>query len=110
MAQTSHNFNTIVENHHGFIGYCRCCQMVNICFKNSLFCFQLSEYQWFYSLIQERKCMFECHTSHGKQVMMKTPMNNYYILFKESELEEFSKMLQQAIFLIDTFKNVKNLN
>ena len=110
MTQNTHKFTTIIENHHGYIGYCKCCQMVNVCYKNSLFCFQLSEYQWFCKLIEERKCMFDYHTSHGKEVMMKTPMNNYYILFKESELDEFSEMLQKAMWLVETFKNVKNLN
>ena len=110
MAQTSHKFTTIVENQQGYIGYCKCCQTVSVCYKNSLFCFQLSEYQWFCQLIEERKCMLEYHTSHGKEVMMKTPMNNYYLLFKEIELDEFSEMLRQAMFLVETFKNVKNLN
>ena len=110
MTQNTHKYTTIVENYHGYIGYCKCCQMVNVCYKNSLFRFQLSEYQWFCKLIEERKCMFDYHTSHGKEVMMKTPMNNYYILFKESELDEFSEMLHKAMWLVETFKNVKNLN
>jgi hypothetical protein len=110
MNQSSHNFKTIIEIEHGYIGYCKCCQMVNVCYKNSLFCFQLSEYQWFCQLIEERKCMFEFHTSHGKEVMVKTPMHNYYILFKQSELHEFSEMLHQAMFLVETFRTVKNIN
>lgn len=110
MAQKSHNYITIIENNRGYIGYCKCCQTVSVCYQNSLFCFQLPEYQWFCKLIEERKYMTEYNTSHGKEVLMKTPMNNYYILFKQSELDEFSEMLQQATFLVDTFKNAKNLN
>lgn len=110
MTQSSHKFQTIVENHHGYIGYCKCCQTISVCYKNSLFCFQLPEYQWFCKLIEERKGMLEYQTSHGKQVMMKTPMNNYYLLFKETELDEFLEMLQQAMFLVETFEYIKNLN
>ena len=110
MTQTSHKFNTIVENQHGYIGFCHCCQIVNVCFKNSLFCFQLSEYQWFYGIIKERKSMLDFHTSHGKEIMMKTPMHNYYILFTDSELDEFSEMLKQAALLVETFRNIQNQN
>ncbi|MEA5460908.1 DUF6686 family protein [Arcicella sp. LKC2W] len=110
MTQTSHKFKTIVEHHQGYIGFCNCCQMVNVCYKNSLFCFQLSEYQWFCGIINERKSMLEFHTSHGKEIMMRTPMNNYYILFKESELDELSEMLQKAALLVETFRNIKNQN
>jgi hypothetical protein len=61
-------------------------------------------------MIQERVGMYEFHTSHGKEVMMKTPLNNYFILFKERELDEFSDMLKQACLLIETFKGVQNHN
>jgi hypothetical protein len=110
MAQNTHDFRTILTNDHGYIGYCHCCKMVNVCYKNSLFGFKLSEYQWFCSLIKERKWMSEFYTSHGKEVMMKTPMNNYYILFKECELDEFSEMLQQAMLLVGSLKTIKNHN
>lgn len=110
MTPSAHQFKTLVDHHHGYVGFCQCCQTVNICYKNSLFCLELSAYQLFSEMIQERVGMYEFHTSHGKEVMMKTPLNNYFILFKERELDEFSDMLKQACLLIETFKGVRNRN
>jgi len=64
----------------------------------------------FYGMIQERVGMYDFQTSHGKEVMMKTPLNNYFILFKERELDEFSEMLTQAYLLIESYKGVRNHN
>jgi hypothetical protein len=110
METKTHNYKTILENEVGYIGYCQCCQMVNVCYKNSLFAFKIDDYQWFFEVVSQRKCMRQFYTSHGKELMLPTPMNNYYILFEESELNTLTEMIKESMFLIDTFKTLQNHN
>lgn len=110
MYENTHNFRTILNNEHGYIGYCHCCQMVNVCFHSSLFCFKLNEFHFFYDTINERRNMFSFCTSHGKEVMLKTPMSNYFILFTEVDLIIFEDMLRESTLLIEAFNTINNQN
>ena len=110
MHQNNHKFKTIAEYPNGYIGFCHCCNSVNICYKNSLFSFGLDDYKWFYKIVTEKQCLYHFHTSHGKQMMLKTPMQNYCLLFETSELDELALMIKESMLVIDSIKNLQNQN
>ena len=110
METKTHNYKTILENEVGYIGFCQCCQMVNVCYKNSLFAFKIADYYWFYELVSQRKSMRQISSPNGQKWMLPTPMNNYYILFEEAELCFLTEMIKKSMFLIDTFKTLQNQN
>ena len=105
-----HDFKTIVRTPDGYVGYCKCCRIINVSYKNSLFCFTIQDYRQFYELVRQRKCMRQFYTSHGKECLMTTPISNYYLLFDEKELKNLEGMLDEASPLLNAIERLSNLN
>ncbi|GAB3492429.1 hypothetical protein GCM10027341_06540 [Spirosoma knui] len=92
----NHQFRLFAQNSLGYVGICDGCKVVNVAFQNSLFCLALGQFDDFRELIHDRLAMKPFCTSHGKELLMVTPMPNYFILFSEADLTSLGELLQEA--------------
>lgn len=107
--ENSHDFNTLTENENGYIGYCPCCRKYNLAYKNSLFILNEFEFGAFQEMLENRVGILDFWTSHGKEFMMRTPLKNYYILWKECEIDEVLEMMEEIALLVEAHRMV-NVN
>ena len=92
----NHNFRTLAENTVGYVGICEGCRTVNVAFQNSLFCLTLDQFDTFSEMIFERLAMRPFRTTHGKELLLPTPMPNYFLLFSDDDLNSLSALLREA--------------
>lgn len=107
--ENSHDFKTLTANTNGYIGYCPCCKKYNLAYKNSLFIFNEFEFGAFQDMLEKRIGIHDFYTSHGKELMLRTPLMNYYILLKEAEIEEMLNMMDDVSLLLKAHRRV-NVN
>ncbi|GAB3884541.1 DUF6686 family protein [Spirosoma agri] len=91
-----HQFRTLAESELGYVGICEGCRTVNVAFQNSLFCLSLNQFDAFRELIHERLAMRPVYTSHGKELLLPTPMPNYFLLFAHDEVDKLGALLTEA--------------
>ena len=96
-----HHCRTLASHELGYVGFCEGCRMVNVAFQNSLFCLTLEQFGEFCGLIAERQAMKPFLTTHGTELMLVTPMPNYFLLFSEEELIQLSALLQEAALVLE---------
>ena len=97
--QHHHNggsFRTFAENELGYVGICDGCRVINVAFQNSLFCLTLDQFDTFAEMMHDRLAMRPVSTSHGKELLLSTPMPNYFLLFAEGELDALCALLTEA--------------
>ncbi|WP_026998184.1 DUF6686 family protein [Flectobacillus major] len=104
----SHDLVSIIERDTGYIGYCEACQKYNFAYKNALFIFSEDEFRAFRQLLVERIGLYEFYTSHGKELFLKTPLPNYFILFAENEIEEMLEMITETTLILDARRIVNS--
>jgi hypothetical protein len=104
----SHKTKTLSESSNGYVGYCDCCQRYNVSFNNSLFIFSEGEFKGFIQILQERVGITPFYTTHGKEVIVQTPMKNYFLVFTESEVEELLAMMIEASLMAETNQILAN--
>ncbi len=107
--ENSHDFKTLTENENGYIGFCPCCKKYNLAYKNSLFIFSEFEFGAFQDMLESRIGIHDFWTSHGKELMLRTPLKNYYILLSEAEIEEILNMMDDIALLVEAHR-VMNMN
>ncbi|WP_146010897.1 DUF6686 family protein [Siphonobacter sp. BAB-5405] len=100
----SHCFRTLTQQENGYIGYCEGCQTYNLAFNNILLIFNAEDFQYFLEMLQERCNMSYFSTSHGKEIIMRSPVLNLNILLAESELEELINMMQEVNLIVEAHK------
>ena len=98
----SHQTKTLSECANGYVGYCDCCARYNVSFNNSLFIFSDTEYESFQEFLKERAGSNPFLTSHGKEVIVQTPMKNYYLVFSEAEIQQLLNMMIEASLIVET--------
>jgi hypothetical protein len=91
-----HQFRTIAQNEFGYVGICSGCRTVNVAFQNSLFCLPPDQVEAFTEIMRDQLAMRPFYTSHGKEMLMTTPMPNYFILFTEKELDTLCELLAES--------------
>jgi hypothetical protein len=106
----AHQIHPLVEWDNGYIGICRCCGTYNVAFKNLLFAFKTAEFEAFRQLLADKRGLSPLYTTHGKEVMMPTPMNNFFLVFSHEELDELTEKLAEASPLVEAHSILNNLN
>ncbi|MVM31732.1 hypothetical protein GO755_16915 [Spirosoma sp. HMF4905] len=91
-----HHFRTIAQNDLGYVGICSSCGILNVAFQNSLFCLTLDQFKAFAEIMHDRLDMRPFCTTHGKELLLTTPMPNYFLLFTEDELDLFCELLTEV--------------
>lgn len=104
----SHQTKTLSECPNGYVGYCDCCQRFNVSYNNSLFIFSEDELKGFIQIVRERFGIKPFYTSHGKEVIVQTPMKNYFLVFTESEIGELLAMMTEASLIAEANQVLRN--
>lgn len=104
----SHQTKTLSERPNGYVGYCECCQRFNVSYNNSLFIFSEGELKGFIQIVRERLGIKPFYTSHGKEVIVQTPMKNYFLVFTESEIGELLAMMTEASLIAEANQVLRN--
>ena len=60
-------------------------------------------------MLENRVGILDFWTSHGKEFMMRTPWKNYYIVWKECEIDEVLEMMEEIALLVEAHR-VVNIN
>lgn len=104
-----HHIETLVKNRNGYAGICPCCNHYNIAFKNMLFNLNDYEFVWFRSLLVQKKMMCDFPTSHGKEILLSTPLPNFSILLTHYEIEQLLDMMNSVHLIVEARKIVDDL-
>ncbi|RYF71672.1 MAG: hypothetical protein EOO39_13540 [Cytophagaceae bacterium] len=97
----NHRFRTFAENGFGYVGMCAGCRTINVAFQNSLFCLTLDQFDTFVEMMQNRLAMRPINTTHGKELMLPTPMPNYFLLFSDDDLASLCALLNEAAPILE---------
>lgn len=95
-----HHLKTLTQHENGYIGYCAGCRSYNVAYKNSLFILSEDEYTYYREVIVERTVMRPFFTTHGKEWLLKTPMQNYFMMFSDDEINELIQLMDEASLLM----------
>jgi hypothetical protein len=104
----AHAIETVVKHKNGYVGICKCCGTFNVAFKNMLFSLTEAEFDWFKNLLTQKEMMAEFRTSHGKELLLTTPIPNYFILLTYSEIGQLLRMMNQCCLVIEARRIVHN--
>ncbi|MBD2752649.1 DUF6686 family protein [Spirosoma validum] len=96
-----HHLKTLAQRDNGYIGYCAGCQSYNVAYKNSLFILAEAEFACYRDVMTDRTAMRPFFTTHGKEWLLKTPMQNYFIMLSDEEIEELVQMMDEATVLME---------
>lgn len=97
----THRFRTFAENEFGYLGMCASCRTINVAFQNSLFCLTLDQFEAFAGMMHNRLAMRAINTPHGKELMLATPMPNYFLLFSDEDLTRLCALLSEAAPILE---------
>lgn len=103
----NHQTTTLAECTNGYVGYCECHDHFNVSFNNSLFIFSHEEYEAFMHLLSERAGLEPFLTTHGKEMIVQTPMRNYYLVFSQREIQQLLDMMVEAGLMMETNQILK---
>ena len=96
-----HCFRTLTQHPNGYIGYCEGCLTYNIAYNNILLIFNGDDYQYFLEMLHERSNLVYFPTSHGKELLMRSPVLNLSIILSENELEELISMMEKVSLIVE---------
>lgn len=113
MQHTHHHdsgsFRTLAETEAGYVGLCTGCRTINVAFQNSLFCLTLDQFEAFSMMMHDRLAMRPINTTHGKELMLPTPMPNYFLLFSDEDLRNLCTLLDEATPVLEA-ERILNLS
>jgi hypothetical protein len=105
-----HQFKTLLEAENGYIGICEMCNTYSIAYKNMLWNLEATEVDWFEDVLKKRRFMDRFTTTHGKDLLHATPINNFFILFNDTEIKELLSMIKKVRLIIDARKGFEWVN
>lgn len=102
----THQLNILATCECGYVGKCNCCEHYNLVFHNQLFIFCEDDLRFFSRNLDYEHTLFDAGNvcCNGRTIAMRTPMNNFYIMFSMDELEILKTMLNDAFVMIEVNK------
>lgn len=88
---------------------CAGCRTINVAFQNSLFCLTIEQFEAFADMMNNRLAMRPISTTHGKELMLPTPMPNYFLLFSAEDLTNLCALLNEAAPVLEA-ERILNLS
>lgn len=101
MRHSEHQTRGILEKENAFVSHCTCCNQYNLSYKNLLFVLSLSELKQFKAIMEEKVGFYEYHSSHGKELLFKTPLQHFFLLFSESEIHDLCDLITECLLVIE---------
>ena len=91
---------------YGYIGKCSCCDKYNLVFNNQLFIFSEDDLRFFRRMLENDTTLFETGDicCNGRTIAMKTPMENFFLMFTPKEMDYFQNMLDESFIMIEVNK------
>ncbi len=96
-----HHIETIVRKQDGYAGICPCCGNYNIAFKNLLFNLTEPEFRGLINLLADQRMMGDFPTSHGKEILIPTPLSNFFILLTNQEIGQLLEMMNEVRLVVE---------
>jgi hypothetical protein len=110
MKRHQHDFRTLIETKNGYIGVCQTCNQYSIAYKNLLWSFEAFEIDWFEDVLKQKKYMYRFHTSHHKTLLHTTPLDNFFVLFEDTEIKEIRNMIKEVRLVVEARKQFESTN
>lgn len=103
---TSHKLLILASCAYGYIGKCPCCEKFNLVFNNQLFIFSEDDLRQFRRMFDDENTIFDTGDvgASGRTLGMRTPLNNFYLMFTPKEMDNFRNMLDDAFVMIEVNK------
>ncbi|MDI9877230.1 MULTISPECIES: DUF6686 family protein [Bacteroidota] len=101
MRHQEHQTQSILEKENAFVSHCTCCNQYNLSYKNLLFALSLAELRQFKAVMEEKIGFYEYPSSHGKELLFKTPLQHFFLLFSEAEILELCDFITEALLVIE---------
>lgn len=91
---------------YGYVGKCPCCEKYNMVFNNQLFIFPEEDLRQFRRVLDDTSTIFDAGDlcCNGRTMGLRTPMNNFYLMFSPKEFEHFKNMLDDVFVMIEVNK------
>ncbi|WP_337040870.1 DUF6686 family protein [Emticicia sp. 17c] len=103
---TNHSLVLLASCAYGYVGKCNCCEKYNLVFNNQLFIFSEEDLRYFRRMLEDETTVFEAGNlcGNGRTIGLKTPLNNFFIMFTPKELENLKNMLDDTFVMIEVSK------
>lgn len=101
MCQAS-SLNIISKSTYGYIGYCKGCDRYNLCFENIFILLSEEEIKGLGNIVDVEYGTFlmETPVGRGKTISFQTPLSNTYFAFTACEYEEFKRMINESVLML----------
>lgn len=101
MRHSEHQTESILEKENAFVSYCTCCNQYNLSYKNLLFALSLAELKQFKTMLDTKVGFYEYPSSHGKELLFKTPLQHFFLLFSEAEIHELCDLIIETLLVVE---------
>ena len=101
MRHQEHQTQSILEKENAFVSHCTCCNQYNLSYKNLLFALSLEELKQFKAVMEKKIGFYEYASSHGKELLFKTPLQHFFLLFSEAEILELCDLITESLLVTE---------
>ncbi len=97
------SFHILAECDNGYIGVCECCREFNFVYKNILLAFTEDELVRFCEWLMAYRYHNDTFLplAHGKTRVYKSPLDNLFIAFHDTELDEVGLLFSQTQLMLE---------
>ncbi|PLK43717.1 DUF6686 family protein [Emticicia sp. TH156] len=102
----NHKLLILASCSYGYVGKCPCCEKYNMVFNNQLFVFPEEDLRQFRRILDDGDTVFNAGDlcCNGRNIGLKTPVSNFYLMFTPREFEHLRIMLDDAFVMIEVNK------
>jgi hypothetical protein len=103
------SLDIISKSVHGFVGFCSGCDKYNLTFENIFLVLKEEEVRGLGNFIDDEYGIYvmDAPIGHGKVIRLTTPFPNAYVAFNNSEFEEFKRLVNETVLMLDISKIIK---
>lgn len=96
------------ENSQGFIGICECCSNISLLYNNLALKLKEEEFDFFRTYLNNLDPSdFIYESRKGKNIFMRTPVENIVFCFSREETRELTTLMNEAAIMLATYKILK---
>jgi hypothetical protein len=96
----------ISKSVHGYVGFCSGCDKYNFTFENIFLVLKEEDFRGLGTFIDDEygTYVMDSPIGNGKIIRLMTPFPNIYFAFKNFEFEEFKRLVNETILMLDINK------
>lgn len=102
----------VSQSKYGYIGYCAGCDRYNLVFNNIFLLLKKVELKGLGEITDKSLGVWfmDSAIGGGKQVSMQTPLPNVYFAFSAPEYEEFKRLINEAVLILNANQIIQHKN